>query len=87
MASRLVGSQLSPCAYSAGDVILVVGHQKLVRDLDKGLRRLRKYCLPREFARMQSHGRAGSVLGKTLILHHDPSGGVAVILVPDSLGC
>ena len=35
---------------------IVVGHQKLVRDLDEGLRRVREYILPRESARMQSVG-------------------------------
>ena len=48
------GSQLGAYAYAGGSVILVVGHQKLVRDLDDGLRRVREYSLPREFARMQS---------------------------------
>jgi hypothetical protein len=44
------GSQLGAHAYSAGQVILVVGHQKLVRDLDEGLRRLREYSLPRDIS-------------------------------------
>src|SRR4029077_11417279 len=35
------GSQLGAYAYAGGNVILVVGHQKLVRDLDEGLRRVR----------------------------------------------
>ena len=47
------GSQLGAYAYAGGNVILVIGHQKLVHDLDEGLRRLREYSLPREFARMQ----------------------------------
>src|SRR5215813_12789415 len=41
------GSQLGAYAYAAGHVILVVGHQKLVRDLGEGLRRVREYSLPR----------------------------------------
>jgi hypothetical protein len=41
------GSQLGAYAYAAGHVILVVGHQKLVRDVPEGLRRLREYSLPR----------------------------------------
>ena len=53
------GSQLGAHAYSAGQVILVVGHQKLVRDLDEGLRRLREYSLPREWERMQQAGFPG----------------------------
>jgi hypothetical protein len=79
------GSQLGAYAYAAGDVILVVGHQKLVRDIDEGLRRIREYCLPREFARMQSAGFPGTLLAKTLIIHYQPSGRISVILVPETL--
>jgi YkgG family uncharacterized protein len=80
------GSQLGAYAYSSGKVILVVGHQKLVRDIEEGLRRLREYSLPREFARMQSIGRGGSLLAKTLIMHTDPLDRIDVILVPETLG-
>ena len=79
------GSQLGAYAYAAGSVILVVGHQKLVRDLAEARRRLVEYCLPREFARMKSAGYAGSVLAKTLTLEKE-FGRVRVILVPASLG-
>jgi LUD domain len=80
------GSQLGAYAYAGGNVILVIGHQKLVRDLDEGLRRLREYSLPREFARMQDVGFPGSLLAKTLIIHHEPMGRIDVILVPEPLG-
>jgi len=80
------GSQLGAYAYAGGSVILVIGHQKLVRDLDEGLRRIREYSLPREYARMQSVGYPGSLLAKTLIIHYEPSGRIKVILVPETLG-
>jgi len=80
------GSQLGAYAYAAGSVILVVGHQKLVRDLTEARRRLVEYCLPREFVRMKSIGRAGTVLAKTLTLEFDFGGRTRVILVPASLG-
>ena len=80
------GSQLGGYAYAGGNVILVIGHQKLVRDIDEGLRRIREYSLPREFQRMQSVGYAGTVHAKTLILHREPSGRTTVILVPQTLG-
>ncbi|MFL5830776.1 MAG: LUD domain-containing protein [Solirubrobacteraceae bacterium] len=80
------GSQLGAYAYAGGNVILVVGHQKLVADLNEGLRRVREYSLPREYARMQSVGRAGSLLAKTLIIHQEPSARITVILVPETLG-
>ena len=80
------GSQLGAYAYAGGHVILVVGHQKLVRDIDEGLRRVREYSLPREHARMQGLGRPGSLLAKTLIIHYEPSARISVILVPETLG-
>jgi L-lactate utilization protein LutC len=80
------GSQLGAYAYAGGHVILIVGHQKIVRDLDEGLRRLREYSLPREFVRMQSLGFPGTILAKTLIIHHEPSSRISVILVPEALG-
>jgi L-lactate utilization protein LutC len=80
------GSQLGAYAYAGGNVILVVGHQKLVSDLDEGLRRVREYSLPREYLRMQDAGYPGSLLAKTLIIHHEPSARISVILVPETLG-
>jgi hypothetical protein len=77
------GSQLGAYAYAGGNVILVVGHQKLVRDLHEGLRRVREYSLPREYVRMQG---TGTLLAKTLIIHYEPSGRTNVILVPETLG-
>jgi L-lactate utilization protein LutC len=80
------GSQLGAYAYAGGNVILVVGHQKLVSDLDEGLRRVREYSLPREYLRMQGAGYPGSLLAKTLIIHQEPSARTSVILVPETLG-
>jgi len=80
------GSQLGAYAYAGGNVILVVGHQKLVRDVQEGLRRLREYSLPREYARMQGLGFPGTLLAKTLIIHYEPAGRTSVILVPETLG-
>jgi hypothetical protein len=51
--------KLGAYGYAAGKVILVVGHQKLVTDMEEARRRLVEYSLPREFARMQSLGRPG----------------------------
>jgi LUD domain len=80
------GSQLGPYAYSAGSVTLVVGHQKIVRDHDEGLRRIHEYSLPREYVRMQSVGYPGSLLAKVLTIYAQPGGRIRVILVPETLG-
>ena len=50
------------------------------------LRRLREYSLPKEFQRMQSEGRPGTLLAKTLIIHWEPSARISVILMPETLG-
>src|SRR6266850_3650091 len=42
------GSQLGPLVSGAGYVILVIGAQKIVRDLATGLRRIYEYCYPLE---------------------------------------
>jgi hypothetical protein len=80
------GSQLGAYAYAGGHVILVMGHQKLVRNLDEGLRRVREYSLPREYLRMQGEGYPGSLLAKILLICYEPSGRISVILVPQTLG-
>ncbi|MBM4184098.1 MAG: hypothetical protein FJ207_07695 [Gemmatimonadetes bacterium] len=79
------GSQLSPYAYAAGSVVLIVGHQKIVRDVDEGLRRIREYCLPMEDRKMRAQG-SSSVWAERLMLHFDPRRRVRVILVRESLG-
>ena len=45
------GSQLGPYVSGAGRVILVVGTQKIVSDLQEGLRRIDEYAFPLEDAR------------------------------------
>ncbi len=47
---------------------------------------MREYSLPREHARMQSIGRQGSLLAKTLVIGFDRPGRISVILVPETLG-
>jgi hypothetical protein len=79
------GSQLSPYAYAAGSVLLVVGHQKIVRDVEEGLRRIREYCLPMEDQRMRAQG-SRSVWAETLMLHFDPRRRLRVILVGETVG-
>jgi hypothetical protein len=80
------GSQLGAIAYSSRQVVLVIGHQKVVEDLHEGLRRVREYCLPREWDRMQAAGFPGAFWAKTLILNGERPGRISVILVPETLG-
>ena len=81
------GSQFGPYAQSAGKVILVAGHQKVVRNVEEGLRRIHEYSLPLEDQRMKRLGRPGSVVGKVLLIEKEPPGDrITLILVPETLG-
>jgi LUD domain len=81
------GSQLGPLASGAARVILVVGGQKVVRDLDTGMRRIREYCLPMEDARARRAYGVPSGVNNLLVIHRVllPQR-VTVILVRERLG-
>src|SRR5574340_1405352 len=65
------GSQLGPYASGAGKVIWVVGAQKLVKDLDEGMRRIEEYCVPREDRHMQDLYKMNTGLNKMLIVNRE----------------
>jgi hypothetical protein len=71
--ASMTGSQISPYAYAARNVIWVVGAQKITPSLEEGIRRVREYVLPHEDARMRenSGGKMGSRIGKLLIFEHE----------------
>ncbi len=80
-------SQLGPYANTAGKVILVVGSQKIVPDLETALRRIREYVLPWEDAQVRKVLSSGSFVGKTLIVEREwINGRMAVILVRKPIG-
>lgn len=67
------GSQISPYAYAARNVVWVVGAQKITSSLDEGIRRVREYVLPHEDKRMRetSGGKMGSRIGKLLVFEQE----------------
>jgi hypothetical protein len=81
------GSQLGPYASGAGRVILVVGTQKIVPDLEAALRRIDEYVLPLEDARaMHAYGFHSGV-NKILVINREfLPGRITVVLVDESLG-
>lgn len=84
-ASR-TGTQLGPIAAGAGRVILVIGAQKVVPDLDAAFERIEQTVLPLENERSrQAYGR-GSAIHKWLVLDADAPGRTTVILVGEPLG-
>ncbi len=81
------GSQLAPYAASAAKVIWVVGAQKIVRDLDEGIRRIEEYAYPREDERLRSAKGVPSAVNKVLFVNKEVQPGrVTMIIVKAELG-
>jgi hypothetical protein len=80
------GSQLGPYASGAGNVIFVVGTQKIVPNLETGLRRIYEYSYPLEDARARQVYGFGSRVSKILMFNSERPGRVTVILVKEQLG-
>jgi hypothetical protein len=80
------GSQIGPIAYGAGKLILVIGSQKVVPDLNTALRRIEDYVIPYEEDRLNvAHGVAK--MNRTLILEGDHTPGrTTIILVRQPIG-
>jgi hypothetical protein len=62
------GSQLSASAYGSEHLIYVIGVQKIVKNLDDGLKRIYEYSLPMESKRMQAAHGVDSDVKKILII-------------------
>lgn len=87
VAASASSSQLGPYASTAGKVILVVGSQKIVPDLETALRRIREYALPWEDAQVRQRMNIGSFVGKTLIVEREwVNGRITVVLVRQPIG-
>ena len=81
------GSQLGPYAAGAGKLILVVGSQKIVPDLDAAFRRIHDEVVPWEDARLRATLGAGTIVGKTLLIEREwTAGRTTVILVRERIG-
>ena len=81
------GSQLGPYVSGAGRVILVVGTQKIVSDLEEGLRRIDEYAFPLEDARAQAAYGIHSGVSKVLIINREiVPGRITVVFVDEALG-
>ena len=85
LASAL-GSQLAAYAWGAASVILVVGAQKLVPDLEAAHDRIFEHSLPLEDARaLEAYGQHSRV-GKILEIHQEESGRIHVVLIRRPVG-
>ncbi len=81
------GSQIGPYGGSAGNLILVVGSQKIVPDLDSALRRIHDHVFPYEDARLREQMGVGTRVARILIVERDfVPGRTTVILVRQPVG-
>jgi len=87
IAASMGGSQLGPYASGAGRVILVVGTQKIVPDVEEGLRRVNDYAFLLEDARAQLAYGIHSAVNKVLIINGEVvPGRITVVFVDEVLG-
>jgi len=87
VAASATGSQLGPYVSGAGKVILVVGTQKIVPDLQDALRRIDEYVFPLEDARTQAAYGVHSGVSKLLIINREwTPQRITVVLCDEALG-
>ncbi len=81
------GSQIPVYAYGASNLILVIGTQKIVKNLDEALKRVYDYVLPLESDRVRkAYNIPGSSVNKILIIEKERPGRTKVIFVKERLG-
>ncbi len=81
------GSQLPAYAYGSAHVIWVVGTQKIVKNLDEGIKRIYEHSLPLENQRAQKAYGVNSNVSKTLIISKETAPGrIHLIFVKEKLG-
>jgi hypothetical protein len=87
VAASATGSPLGAYAAGAGRLILVVGSQKVVLDLDAAMRRIREVVFPWEHARVQERLGVDTVLAKVLVIFGEwQPGRTTVVLVREPVG-
>jgi hypothetical protein len=87
LAASMSGSQLGPYVSGAGRVILVVGTQKIVSDLEEGLLRINEYAWRLEDARAQAAYGIRSAVNKVVVINREITPGrITVVLVDEVLG-
>jgi hypothetical protein len=87
LAASMSGSQLGPYVNGAGRVILVVGTQKIVTNLEEGLVRINQYAYRLEDARAQAAYGIRSAVNKVLVINREITPGrITVVLVDEVLG-
>lgn len=89
MIASNTGSQLPAYAYGAAHVIFVVSSQKIVKNMEEGMKRIYEHVLPLESARANKayNITTGSNVSKLLIINKEvQKGRIMVIIVGEKLG-
>lgn len=87
VAASATGSQLGSYAAGAGRLILVVGSQKIVPDLDAALARIRDVVFPWENDHVRARLGVDTVLEKILVIYGEwQAGRTTVVLVREPVG-
>jgi hypothetical protein len=87
VAASGTGSQLAGYAAGAGRVILIIGSQKIVPNLDAALRRIDEVAFPYEDAQVMARMGVHTILEKLLIIYGEwTAGRTTVILVREPVG-
>lgn len=87
LVASATGSQLASYVYGAMHVIWVVGTQKIVKDLDEGIKRINEYVLPSESERAKkAYGAPGSSVNKLLLFNKETPGRTTIIIAKEQLG-
>jgi hypothetical protein len=81
------GSQIGPYAAAAGRVVLVVGSQKIVPDLDAAMRRIHDVVYPWELEAVRAKLGVDTILEKVLVIYGEwLAGRTTVVLVREAVG-
>ena len=87
VSASATGSQLGAYVAGAGRLILVVGSQKIVPDLDAALRRIDEVVFPYENAQVRARLNVDTALEKVLITYGEWNAGrTTVVLVREPVG-
>ena len=87
MIASASGSQLPAYAFAALNVIWVVGAQKIVANLDEGMKRIYEYVLPLEDARAMKAYNMHSSVNKMLVINKEAfPGRIKMILIKEIVG-
>jgi LUD domain len=89
MVASATGSQIAPEVYGANHVVYVISAQKIVKDIDDGIKRIKDYIFPQEQERV--HAVYGSkdiktYFSKLLVYFEDFENRVQVILIKEPAG-